>query len=78
MIGVDFARPAGNVAERLLDIVTLSGLHTGHVFTLHAELEGMKLAPVFEKLMAGGAPQGYRTDFAARLLESLATRTAAP
>ena len=30
-----------------------------HVFTLHAELEGMKLAPVLEKLLAGWKAQGY-------------------
>ena len=30
-----------------------------HVFTLHAELEGMKLAPVFEKLLEGWKAQGY-------------------
>lgn len=31
----------------------------GHVYTLHAELEGMKLAPVFERLLAGWREQGY-------------------
>ncbi len=30
-----------------------------HVFTLHAELEGMKLAPAFEKLLAGWKAQGF-------------------
>ncbi len=30
-----------------------------HVFTLHAELEGMKLAPAFERLLAGWKEQGY-------------------
>ncbi len=30
-----------------------------HVFTLHAELEGMKLAPVFERLLEGWKAQGY-------------------
>jgi len=32
---------------------------TGHVYTLHAELEGMRLAPVFERLLAGWREQGY-------------------
>lgn len=31
----------------------------GHVFTLHAELEGMKLLPIFERLLAGWISQGY-------------------
>ena len=30
-----------------------------HVFTLHAELEGMKLLPVFEQLLSGWQQQGY-------------------
>jgi undecaprenyl phosphate-alpha-L-ara4FN deformylase len=32
---------------------------TDHVYTLHAELEGMKLAPVFEQLLVGWRAQGY-------------------
>ena len=31
-----------------------------HVYTLHAELEGQKLAPVFERLLKGWRDQGYR------------------
>jgi len=30
-----------------------------HVFTLHAELEGRRLAPVFTRLLAGWRAQGY-------------------
>lgn len=30
-----------------------------HVFTLHAELEGQKLAPIFEQLLDGWKAQGY-------------------
>jgi peptidoglycan/xylan/chitin deacetylase (PgdA/CDA1 family) len=30
-----------------------------HVFTLHAELEGQKLAPIFEQLLNGWKAQGY-------------------
>src|SRR5574340_1793226 len=32
---------------------------TGHVFTLHAELEGGKLQPIFEQLLEGWQAQGY-------------------
>jgi len=32
----------------------------GHVYTLHAELEGMKLLPAFEKFIIGLKSQGYR------------------
>lgn len=31
-----------------------------HVFTLHAELEGQKLAPIFEQLLVGWKQLGYR------------------
>jgi undecaprenyl phosphate-alpha-L-ara4FN deformylase len=31
----------------------------GHVFTLHAELEGMRLLSVFEQLLTGWKEQGY-------------------
>lgn len=57
LIGVDGV-DEHNVHERLLDL-TRHAPRTGHVFTLHAELEGMKLAPVFEKLLAGWKQQGY-------------------
>ena len=30
-----------------------------HVFTLHAELEGMRLLPVFDRLLSGWKEQGY-------------------
>ncbi len=30
-----------------------------HVYTLHAELEGMKLAPILERLLIGWREQGY-------------------
>ncbi len=33
---------------------------TGHVFTLHAELEGGKFLPLFEQLLSGWKAQGYQ------------------
>jgi peptidoglycan/xylan/chitin deacetylase (PgdA/CDA1 family) len=49
---------AGNVAEHLLKL-TEQPPATGHVYTLHAELEGGKLLPAFEQLLAGWKAQGY-------------------
>lgn len=49
---------AGNVHEHLLGL-TQASRPTGHVFTLHAELEGQKLAPVFDALLTGWKAQGY-------------------
>ncbi len=55
LIGLDGVT-AGNVADALLD---RTADRRDHVFTLHAELEGMKLANVFEKLVEGWKAQGY-------------------
>ncbi|WP_151446502.1 polysaccharide deacetylase family protein [Lacisediminimonas profundi] len=44
------------VADFLLD---LTAAPRDHVYTLHAELEGQKLAPIFDKLLAGWRAQGY-------------------
>jgi undecaprenyl phosphate-alpha-L-ara4FN deformylase len=51
------------------DVITLSNIAAkilrttevprDHVFTLHAELEGQKLAPIFEQLLNGWKTQGY-------------------
>jgi undecaprenyl phosphate-alpha-L-ara4FN deformylase len=40
-------------------ILTLTETPRDHVFTLHAELEGQKLAPIFERLLLGWKAQGY-------------------
>lgn len=56
LIGLDGVTEA-NVHAALLDR-TAQHRHD-HVFTLHAELEGMKLAPALEKLLAGWKSQGY-------------------
>jgi peptidoglycan/xylan/chitin deacetylase (PgdA/CDA1 family) len=55
MIGLDGVTES-NVAEALL---ARTAARRDHVYTLHAELEGMKLAPVFEKLLEGWKSQGY-------------------
>ncbi len=70
MIGLDGVN-AGNVVERLLEM-TAQDAPTGHVFTLHAELEGMKLAPLFEKLVGGWREQGHELVSLGGYLESLA------
>jgi len=44
-----------NLHEALLGVTQAGG---DHVFTLHAELEGGLLAPVFERLLAGWKAQG--------------------
>lgn len=48
----------GNVAAHLL-ARTQEPAAAGHVFTLHAELEGMRLAPAFEQLLLGWKAQGW-------------------
>ncbi len=57
LIGLD-GWNATNVASHLLDL-TQNPPPTGHVFTLHAELEGMRLATVLERLLTGWKAQGY-------------------
>lgn len=56
LIGIDGVT-ADNVDEHLLRL-TAAG-DSDQVFTLHAELEGMKLAGAFERLLTGWREQGY-------------------
>ena len=57
LIGLD-GLTADNVAAHLLKL-SENPPPTGHVYTLHAELEGMKLLPVFAALLAGWKAMGY-------------------
>ena len=68
LIGTDGITP-DNVAERLL-AQTASPPPHGHVFTLHAELEGMRLAPVLDRLIVGWKAQGYRVTSLRMLYET--------
>jgi undecaprenyl phosphate-alpha-L-ara4FN deformylase len=57
LVGVDGITES-NVAEHLLKLTETPFNHP-HVFTLHAELEGMRLRPAFEQLLVGWKAQGY-------------------
>jgi peptidoglycan/xylan/chitin deacetylase (PgdA/CDA1 family) len=47
-----------NIAAHLLKLTQAA--NRDHVYTLHAELEGQKLAPIFEQLLTGWKAQGYQ------------------
>jgi peptidoglycan/xylan/chitin deacetylase (PgdA/CDA1 family) len=57
LIGVD-GITVDNVHQALLERTRAK--RASHVFTLHAELEGMKLLPVFRRLIQGWHGQGYQ------------------
>ena len=59
-----------NVHQRLLRD-TEAGSDTGHVFTLHAEMEGMKLMPVLQRLLDAWRAQGYQLGPTEALFASL-------
>lgn len=58
LIGIAGITPI-NVADHLLEM-TRTAPDVGHVFTLHAELEGLKFLPILDCLLAGWRKQGYR------------------
>jgi len=59
-----------NVAAHLLEL-TKDPAPAGHVFTLHAELEGMRLAGAFEQLIVGWKAQGWALGSTRMLFETL-------
>ncbi len=68
LIGMDGVT-VHNVADRLAAL-TRNPPPTGHVFTLHAELEGMKLLPILDALLDIWRAQGYRLGALRRLAET--------
>jgi len=71
LIGTDGLNTA-NVHERVLALTApLSGAAALQVFTLHAELEGMRLAPVLARLLEGWRAQGYELVAMCSILEGL-------
>jgi peptidoglycan/xylan/chitin deacetylase (PgdA/CDA1 family) len=69
LIGVG-AVTEDNVAAHLLEL-TKEPKPAGHVFTLHAELEGMRLAPAFDRLLTGWKAQGWTLGTTRALYETL-------
>jgi peptidoglycan/xylan/chitin deacetylase (PgdA/CDA1 family) len=59
-----------NIAEHVLKL-TETPSATGHVYTLHAELEGQKWMPIFEQLLQGWQAQGYELVSMQQYLEGL-------
>ncbi|OGS91155.1 MAG: chitin deacetylase [Gallionellales bacterium GWA2_60_18] len=70
LIGRDGLTPQ-NVAQHLLSLTEQAPI-TGPVFTLHAELEGQKWLPVFERLLQGWQAQGYELVSLRQYLQSVA------
>lgn len=59
LLGRDIAGNVISESNIAANILRLTANPKDHVFTLHAELEGQKLAPIFEELLTGWHKQGY-------------------
>jgi len=68
MVGLDGVEES-NVAAYLLE--RTRDLSTPQVFTLHAELEGMRLSPAFEQLVLGWKAQGWTLGPVREIFESV-------
>lgn len=73
LIGLDGITP-GNVAAHILNM-TAEAPAAGHVYTLHAELEGMKLLPAFEQLLTAWKGQGYELVSLRNYFDGLETKS---
>jgi undecaprenyl phosphate-alpha-L-ara4FN deformylase len=69
LIGID-GTTASSAAAQLLEM-TSEPPAAGHVFTLHAELEGMRLLEVLIRLIEGWIAQGYKLVCMRRLFETI-------
>ena len=72
LIGIDGCT-ADNAHLHLLNLT--ASPTADHVFTLHAELEGMALLPVMERLLAGWRDQGYSLVSTGTYFDTLTTRS---
>lgn len=68
LIGLDDLTP-GNVHQHLLRLTAVQPKN--HVFTLHAELEGLKFGDTLERLLSGWREQGYELVSLGQMRESL-------
>ena len=71
---VDSRKANVDSAKAQLDTALLNLTATrapGQVFTMHAELEGMRFAPAFEQLLIGWKAQGWTLASMRTLLETL-------
>jgi len=59
-VDVSAKLPAGNSAVTPTTDPLQMQMSLNHIFTLHAELEGQKLAPVFRQLLQGWRRQGHQ------------------